>query len=105
MAIKKGNAPKTFPAKLEIVGGGESNTLNVTFHNRKASEMQARYDELKGSTAPFLPQMVLYVVKEWDADYSLSVEGLVEMEDERSGILDAILKGFHETRRVKLEGN
>ena len=105
MAIKKGNAPKTIPAKLEIVGGGETNTLSLTFHNRKPSEMQAKVEELKGSDDPFLPSMVLFVVKEWDTDYSLSLEGILEAEDERPGLCDAILKGFHKVRQVALEGN
>lgn len=105
MAIKKGNAPKTIPAKLELVGGGESNTLSLTFHNRKPSELQGQVEELKNSAEPFLPAMVLFVVKEWDTDYSLSVEGIKEMEDERPGMCDAILAGFHQCRRVALEGN
>jgi len=105
MAIMKGNAPKTLPAKLEIVGGGEKNTLTLTFHNRKPSEFQAKLDELKDSKEPFLPSMVLFVVKEWETDYSLSIEGVKEMEDERPGICDAILQGFHKVRRVELEGN
>ena len=105
MAIMKGNAPKTIPAKLEIVGGGETNTLSLTFHNRKPSEIQTKLDELKDSKDPFLPSMVLFVVKEWESDYSLSIEGVLEMEDERPGICDAILQGFHKVRRVELEGN
>lgn len=105
MAVMKGNAPKTIPAKLEITGGGETNTLSITFHNRKPSEFQARLDELKDSKDPFLSSMVLFVVKEWETDYSLSLEGIQEMEDERPGICDAILQGFHKVRRVSLEGN
>uniref|UniRef100_UPI00333EFA9E hypothetical protein n=1 Tax=Castellaniella defragrans TaxID=75697 RepID=UPI00333EFA9E len=105
MAIKKGNAPKTIPAKLEIVGGGETNTLDIVYHNRKPSELQGRVDELKGTKEPFLPAMVLFVVKEWDSDYSLSQEGILEMEDERPGMCDAILQGFHKFRQVALEGN
>ena len=105
MTILKGNAPKTLPAKLEIVGGGESNFLNLTFFNRKPSELEARIEELKGTKDPFLPAMVLFVVKEWETDYSLSLEGIQELEDERPGMCDAILQGFHKVRRVALEGN
>lgn len=105
MAVMKGNAPKTIPAKLEITGGGETNTLPITFHNRKPSEFQARLDELKDSKDPFLPSMVLFVTQAWESDYSLSLEGIQEMEDERPGICDAILQGFHKVRRVSLEGN
>ena len=103
--IKKGNAPKTIPAKLELVGGGETNTLDLVFHNRKPSEIEGKIEELKDSKTPFLPSMVLFVVKEWESDYSLSLEGIQEMEDERPGICDAILQGFHKVRRVSLEGN
>jgi len=105
MAIKKGNAPKTIPFKLDIVGGGETNTLSLTFHARKPSELDDRIEELKESKDPFLPMMVLFVVKEWDTDYPLSLEGVLEMEDERPGMCDAILQGFHKARRVALEGN
>lgn len=105
MAIMRGNSPRTIPAKLEITGGGETNTLSLTFHNRKPSELQAKIDELKDSKDPFLPSMVLFVVKEWETDYSLSLEGLQEAEDERPGLCDAILQGFHKVRRVALEGN
>lgn len=105
MSIKKGNAPKTIPAKLEIVGGGETNTLSLTFHNRKPSELQDKVEEMKRSKDPFLPAMVLFVVKDWDTDYSLSFEGVGEMEDERPGMCEAIIKGFHKVRQVALEGN
>lgn len=105
MAIKKGNAPKTIPAKLEITGGGETNTLDLVFHNRKPSELQSKVDELKGSKEPFLPAMVLFVVQSWDTDYSLGLEGILEAEDERPGLCDAILQGFHKVRQVALEGN
>lgn len=105
MAIKKGNAPKTIPAKLEIGGGGETNFLSLTFHNRKPSELQAKLDELRDSKEPFLPSLVLFVVKEWDTDYSLSVEGVMGMEDERPGLSNAIIQGFHRVRQVELQGN
>lgn len=106
MAIMRGNSPKTIPAKLEITGGGETNTLSLTFHNRKPSELQAEVDRLKESpNEPFLPSMVLFITQSWDTDYSLSLEGIRDMDDERPGICDAILQGFHKVRRVALEGN
>lgn len=105
MAIKKGNAPKSFPAELELVGGGESSKLKLTYHNRKPSELEDWLKGLEGSDAPFMPSMVLYIVKSMETDYSLSLEGVLEMEDERPGICDAIIAGFHQTRRVTLQGN
>ncbi|MFT0533926.1 hypothetical protein ACMHYJ_14025 [Castellaniella hirudinis] len=105
MAIKKGNAPKTIKAKLELAGGGETNTLDLTYHNRKAKEVQDKMESMKKSKAPFLPTMVLFLVKEWDTDYSLSLEGILELEDERPGICAAILQGFHNNRMVALQGN
>ncbi|GEM_PF-1169625 len=105
MGIKKGNAPKTFPAELELVGGGESSKLKLTYHNRKPSELADWLKGLEGSDAPFMPSMVLYLVKAMETDYSLSLEGVMEMEDERPGICSAIVDGFHKTRRVTLQGN
>lgn len=105
MAIKKGNAPKTIPAKLELTGGGETNTLSLSFHNRKPSDFEARIEELRDSKEPLLPSLVVYVVKEWETDFSLSIEGVLEMEDERPGIANAIIQGFHRVRQVELQGN
>lgn len=105
MAIKKGNAPKTIATKLELTGGGETNTLSLTYHNLRAKEVQDKMESMKKSKDPFLPTMVLFLVKEWDTDYSLSLEGVVEMEDERPGICAAILQGFHKNRMVALQGN
>lgn len=116
MAIMKGNAPKTIPAKLEIVGGGETNTLSLTFHNRTITDYDIKVKEViesafKSDADPVKArsdvsvQMVLYLVKEWETDYSLSLEGVREMENERVGICDAIVQGFHKVRRVELEGN
>ncbi|MCX5592024.1 hypothetical protein [Alcaligenes endophyticus] len=105
MAIKKGNAPKTISAKLDITGGGESNTISLVFHNRKPSEIREKAKDLETSKDPFLPSLLLYLVKEWDTGYSLSIEGVLDMEDERPGLSDALIQGFHRVRRLELEGN
>lgn len=105
MALKKGSAPKTLPAKLELIGGGEKTTLNLTFYNRKPSEITAHEKETRQTDKPFLAEMVFYLIKEWDTDYSLSIEGIVELEDERPGICEAILQGFWQVRKVNLQGN
>ncbi|MBV6304938.1 hypothetical protein KVP10_08560 [Candidimonas humi] len=105
MAIKRGNAPTTIPARLTIKGAGESNKLELTYFNRKSSEYDDKVAELKESSVPFLPSLVVFLVKEWDTDYSLSIEGVLELEDERSGICEAILQGFWQARRIELEKN
>lgn len=105
MAIKKGSSPKTFPAKLTITGSGEKASMNITFHNRKVSEIDAMVKEVEGSKEPFLPSLVLFLVSEWDTDFSLSLEGIKELEDERPGVCEAILELFHAERRAKREKN
>lgn len=105
MALRKGSAPKTLPAKLELIGGGEKTTLSLTFHNRKPSEITAHEQLTRQTEKPFLAEMLFYLIKDWETDYSLSIEGIVDLEDERPGICEAILKGFWEVRKVTLQGN
>lgn len=134
MTIRKGNAPKTIPHKLTVTGQGETNTLQLTYHNRKASELEEKIkglreaslkiqeqitelsnskakgfekklEELRAKDEPFLPAMVTFLVAEWDTDYSLGLEGIKELEDDRPGILQAIFQGYHRARQFALEKN
>lgn len=105
MAIKKGNAPKTIPAKLTIKGQGETNVLNLTYHNHKSTEFKEFVESLQGKKDPFFPSLAVHIVAEWDTDYSLSIEGMQELEDERPGTLQSIVEGFHKSRQFALEKN
>jgi hypothetical protein len=93
-------APETLPTTLTLKGQGETVKLNITYHNRKQSDLDAQIAE--GKT---VAEVVLYMVKEWDADYELSTAGLTELEDDRPGALQAVMIGFHRARHMELEKN
>lgn len=86
---------------LTIKGQGESVTLQITYHNRRQSEVEAVLkDDDKTVT-----DVVLFIVKEWDSEYELSIDGVKEMEDDRPGMVMALIAGFHEAREVQKEKN
>lgn len=105
MGIKKGDAPKSFPAVLEITSAGESFKFPLRYHNRKASELDAKESEVRESNQPYLAAMAFFLVESWETDYPLSIDGMAELEDERPGMSSAIISGFHQTRLAKLAGN
>lgn len=100
MSLKKGGGPKTIPTTLTIIGQGSTDKLNVTFHNRKQSEIQEKLDS--GLT---LGGLVPFLVESWDTDFELTEEGVREFEDEYPGIVDILLTGFHRARRKEAEKN
>lgn len=100
MTIKKGKAPATLPATLTITGQGSTDQLNVTYYNRKQTEIQARIDA-KVSLGALIP----YIVESWDTDFDLTEEGVIEFEDEYPGIVEILFTGFHEARRKSIEKN
>ncbi|WP_457319821.1 hypothetical protein [Stenotrophomonas sp. P5_B8] len=100
MAVKKGEAPAVIPAKLSFSGTGEKFKLDVKFRNVNGKEYRAAVDDGKN-----LAELVFLVVDEWDADYPLSVEGIMDFEDERAGICEGLLMAYHRARRVELEKN
>lgn len=86
---------ETLPAKLTLKGQGETHVFDVVYHNRKLSELQAK---LESDHNPI--STILYVLKEWDSEYPLTLEGVTEAEDELPGLSLAIMAGFHEARTV-----
>lgn len=99
MSIKKGGSPKTLPATLTITGQGSTDKLDITYHNRKTSELKER---LKDGT---LASVVPWLVESWDTDFDLTEEGVIAAEDEYPGFVDIIFSGFHQARRKGLEKN
>ena len=100
MVIKKGEAPKTFPAKLSFAGP-EKFKIDVTYVNRRTSELQ----DLMANDAKSNAQFLVAVINDWDADYPLSVEGMEALEDERPGAVEGLILGFWKSRRSELEKN
>lgn len=89
---------ETIPATLAVKGQGESWQFDLTYHNRKQSQVEALMAE--AGKAEKVVDLVLFLVKEWDADYPLTAEGVKDMEDDRPGMILAIIQGFHDARQV-----
>lgn len=101
MSLKKGGGPKTIPATLTIIGQGSTDKLDVVYHNRRSSEVQAMLEGKDVKMAAVVP----FIVESWAADFELTEEGLVAFEDEYPGIILAVIEGFWKARRKALEGN
>lgn len=101
MSLKKGGGPKTLPATLTITGQGSTDKLEVVYHNRKTSEVEAKMQEAGESLAGLIP----YIVESWDTDFPLTEEGVTEFNDEYPGIVVAVISGFWKARNKALEGN
>lgn len=100
---------ETINTDLTITGQNEPDiTFGVTYRNLTGKQ----FDEAVNITGADTnrPQFdliggVLRMVEKWDTEYALTEEGLQQAEDDRAGILHAVIQGFHLARRVKLVGN
>lgn len=101
MSLKKGGSPKTLQVSLTIVGQGTSDKLQLTYHNRKSSEVDAFLEKEGTLVADVIP----YIVESWDTDFPLTQEGVLEAEDEYPGFVNAVLEGFRKARRKEAEKN
>lgn len=97
MSLKKGSGPKTLPATLTITGQGATDKIDVTYHNRKQSEVIER--------AQSGASLITYVVESWSLDFELTEEGVGELEDEYPGMVGILMEGFHQARRKAIEKN
>lgn len=86
---------------LSIKGQGETVKFKVTYHNKPQSELDAHL-----AANPNEPsETLLLVLKDWDSEYPLTKEGLAEMENDRPGMVIALIYGYHQARRVEKEKN
>lgn len=102
MSLKKGGGPKTIPVSLTIVGQGSTDKVQVTYHNRKSSEVEAKLKENKDVK---LAAVIPFIVASWDLEFDLTEEGVVALEDEYPGMVTGIIDGFWKARRKAVEGN
>lgn len=100
MSLKKGSGPKTLPATLTITGQGSTDKMDVTYHNRRQSEVIER-----AQSGVAMGALVVFVVESWDTDFDLTEEGIQAFEDEYPGIVGILMEGFHQARRKELEKN
>jgi len=100
MSLKKGQSPSELPYVLTLVGQGSSDKLKLTYHNRKTGELKKKSED--GVT---IAGLIPWLVKEWDTDFSLTEDGVVEFDEEYPGVVQAVLEGWHLARRKEAEKN
>lgn len=103
--------PTALATNLTIKGQGVTEQFDVTFNYRTEKEIQdnfaaaAQHDKAKDDLQYVNRQGVLYITKEWDAEYPLTDEGLTEAERDRPGLIEAMFYGYHRAWRVELAKN
>lgn len=97
----KRNKQLLIPSALTVKGQGETIQFNLTFHNRSSDELDAKLKE-KGNT---YGDTILFIVESWESEYPLTREGLIELDNDRPGILIALLDAYHDARRMHREKN
>lgn len=101
MSLKKGGSPAELPVVLTITGQGSTDKLSLVYHNRKTSEVDAKWSEPGMTLGGIIP----FIVKSWDTDFPLTEEGMREFEDENPGVLLAVMEGYGIARRKVAEKN
>lgn len=99
MPVRKGTAPTRIRAQVEMKTAAERLTFNVLFVNMRTSEYMTMAEVMT------IPEVLVQLVAEWDADYDISVDGFRELEDERPGTTRALLEAWHAARVAERSGN
>ena len=100
MSLKKGGGPALLDTTLTITGQGSSDQFEITYFNRRSSEVQEKIKA--GST---IAALIPFLVKKWSTDFELTEEGIRDMEDEYPGMVEIVFQGFWKARRKEVEGN
>ena len=101
MTVTCGKAPEKIATTLSFKGAAEKFKLTVTYHNIGTKALRGLLEK-KGAT---FPQVLFALIDGWDAEYPLSIEGIEAFEDQRPGIINALLHGYQQSRQVELEKN
>lgn len=99
MGVRRGTAPTRIRAQVDLKTAAERLSFHVLFVNMKSSE----YEKL-AEVMP-VPELLVQLVAEWDADYPLSADGFRELEDERPGCCIGLLQAWHKARVAERAGN
>lgn len=81
---------------LTVIGQGDKIKFKVTYNNLTKVQLE----ELQNKPEVILGDFVLAMVKSWECEYDLTITGLTELEEDRPGMMDALIAGFHEARRM-----
>jgi hypothetical protein len=97
----KRNKQLLIPSALTVKGQGETIKFDLVFHNRSSDDLDAKMKEKSNTYG----DTIMYIVESWDSEYPLTREGLIELDNDRPGILLALLDAYHDARRMHREKN
>lgn len=101
----KKKTPETIPATLTLEAQGERFKLTLVYNNLKPDAydklVEASVAAADGDKQRQNALVVLGLINSWDAEYDLTIEGLIEAEDDRPYTIMALLGGFFEARQVQ----
>ena len=104
MGLFKTKPPETFPATMILVGQGREETLKAVCKHRARDDYFAMIERAtKGEVSP--EQVVMDLLASWEADEELSADTLRQMDNDRPGIVWAIITAYGKALGVALKGN
>jgi hypothetical protein len=101
----KKKTPETIPATLTLEAQGEKFKLPMVYKNLNAVAYDALVEsavaQANGDQRRQNAIVVLGLIESWESEYDLTVDGLLEAEDDRPYTILALLGGFFEARQVQ----
>lgn len=101
----KKKTPETIATVLRLKGQGEEFSLPVTYRNLKQKEYDALVTQAHADNAGDLIKsnafVALGLITEWGSEYDLTLEGLIEANDDWPYLLVALVEGFFMARQVE----
>lgn len=101
----KKKTPETIDATLTLTGQGETFKLRLTYRNMKSAEydevVKAAAEESPGDAVKANAIVALALIQSWEAEYDLSLEGLLEANDDRPYLVLALIGGFFDARATE----
>lgn len=101
----KKKTPDTIPAMLTLKAQGEEFKLSLTYRNLKQAQYDAAVEKAKadhpGDLIKSNAALALALIVDWGSEYDLTLEGLIEANDDRPYLIATLVGGFFEARAVE----
>lgn len=104
-------SPLTLAATLTIRGQGEEFPVEVVFHNRTKSQIDAKQTEVEEASKVgghgddwIMRELFRFIVKTFDGNEPTQ-DGIKELEEQWPGSVVGVFHKYHEARRVEVVKN
>lgn len=98
------NRAAAIPTTLTVNGQGVSITFNLTYFNRTQEEyaelLKSQIEKKTFGTNEAVAEQLQFMVKDWESDYPLSMDGFKQAESDFPGVLQAVIEGFQDARAM-----